>query len=64
MSPTGDIRDSGLIPESGRSPAEGHATSPRFLPRESYGYIRGGEDMVPEGKQEEAVTRKIDTIHV
>ena len=27
----GDVRDAGLIPESGRSPGEGHATHPSIL---------------------------------
>ena len=34
----GDIRDTGLIPESGRCPGEGHRQStPIFLPREYHG---------------------------
>ena len=34
----GDMRDVGLIPESGRSPGGGHGNpTPVFLPGESYG---------------------------
>ena len=33
----GDIRDTGSIPRSGRSPGEGHSNTPVFLPGESHG---------------------------
>ena len=34
---TGDVRDSGSIPGSGRSPGEGNGNPPVFLPGESHG---------------------------
>ena len=33
----GDTSDVGWIPELGRSPGEGMAATPKFLPRESHG---------------------------
>ena len=36
----GDISDVGLIPGSGRSPAEGHFNPPVFLPGEPQGQRR------------------------
>ena len=33
----GDMRDTGLIPGSGRSPEEEKTPTPVFLPRESHG---------------------------
>ena len=37
---TGDLRDAGLIPGSGRSPGGGMATPPVFWPGESHGQRR------------------------
>ena len=36
----GDVRDVGLIPESGRWSGEGHGNTPVFLPGKSHG-LRG-----------------------
>ena len=50
-----DIRDTGLIPESGRSPGEGNGNSPVLLPGES----RGQKSLVgysPQGRKELATT--------
>ena len=34
---TGDLRDAGSIPGSGRSPGGGHGSTPVFMPGESWG---------------------------
>ena len=35
----GDVRDMGLIPESGRSPGGGYSNPLQFLPGESHGQV-------------------------
>ena len=47
----GDLRDGGLIPESGRSPGEGKATTAVFLPGESHGQ-RSLASSSPQGHKE------------
>jgi len=37
LASAGDIRDSGSIPESERSPGGGYGTPPVFLPEKSHG---------------------------
>ena len=51
----GDIRDVGLISESGRSPAGGHGNLLIFLPGESHGQ-KGLEGYSPRGCKESDTT--------
>ena len=51
----GNIRDVGLIPELGRSPREGNAPTPVFLPRESHGQ-RSLVDYGPKGLEKSDTT--------